>query len=335
MRREAVRLYVRRLFVVNCTVINMNDNIYARADEFVGQPADVSLNNEFGAQSDAPGSQSDTFISQSDTFGLQSDTFGSQIVAESRNIPGTPDYSISPSGFLDHVAAFFIGLAAGFVVMYIFYKIIILAVAGGAAIGAVWIFISANAAKNKRKNKLRVQFFDMLEALSVSMRSGSTVAKAIQNAREDLLLIYPATGDIIVEMDIILGKFENSVPLAEAFSDFARRSGIDDIASFASIYATIEGKSSRADEIVRETQQIISDKMAIEMEIETLMNAAKSEVNIMLLMPLVILGMIGYMGEGFMGAIYTTAMGRLIATGGLVIFIISFALARKFSNIKL
>lgn len=50
----------------------------------------------------------------------------------------------------------------------------------------------------------------------------------------------------------------------------------------ASIYATIEGKSSRADEIVRETQQIIADKMEIEMEIDTLMTAAKSEVNIML-----------------------------------------------------
>jgi tight adherence protein B len=248
---------------------------------------------------------------------------------------GTPDYSVSPSGVFDHVVAFLIGFVAGFAVLFIFYKIVVLSIFGGAVVGTVWIFVSANNAINKRKRKLRLQFFDLLEALSVSMRAGSPVAKALSSAREDLTLIYPTDSDIIVELDIIIGKFRNTVPLSDAFADFAERSGIDDIASFASIYATIEGKSSRADEIVRETQTIISDKMEIEMEIETLMTAAKSEVNIMLFMPLVILAVIGYAGAGFMDAIYTTGAGRLVATGGFIVFIISFIMARKFSNVKL
>jgi tight adherence protein B len=247
----------------------------------------------------------------------------------------TPDYAVSPSGLFDHIIAFLIGLVAGFAVIFIFYKIIILSIVGGTIVGVVWIFVSANSTIGKRKRKLRVQFFDLLEALSVSMRAGNPFPKALQSSREDLLLIYPDDSDIIIELDIMLGKFRNNIPLAEAFADFAERSNIDDIASFAAIYATIEGKSSRADEIVHETQQIISDKMEIEMEIETLMTAAKSEVNIMLFMPLVILGIIGYAGAGFMDAIYTTTMGRLVSTGGLIVFIISFAMARKFSNVKL
>ena len=52
------------------------------------------------------------------------------------------------------------------------------------------------------------------------------------------------------------------------------------------------------------------------MEIDTLMTAAKSEVNIMLVMPLVILGIIGTAGAGFMDAIYTEPAGRAVATGG-------------------
>jgi len=175
----------------------------------------------------------------------------------------------------------------------------------------------------------------MLEAMSVSMRAGNPPLKALESARTDLTLVYSESSDIIVELDIIIRKFYNAVPLSEVFADFAARSGLEDIASFASIYATIEGKSSRADEIVNQSQQIIADKMEIEMEIETLMAAAKSEVNIMLFMPLVILGIIGYAGAGFMDAIYTTDMGRLVATGGLLVFIVSFIMARKFSNIKL
>jgi len=247
----------------------------------------------------------------------------------------TPDYKKSQSLMLDHIVAFLIGYAAGFLVLFIFYNIIILSLAGGTVLGAVNIFASMHASVKKRLMKLRVQFFDLLEALSVAMRAGNPMLRSLQSAREDLILIYPENGDIITELDIIIGKFNNAVALSESFSDLAERSGLEDIKSFASIYATIEGKSSRADEIVRETQQIIADKMEIEMEIDTLMTAAKSEVNIMLLMPLVILGVIGYAGAGFMDAIYTTPAGRLVSTGGLIVFILSFIMARKFSNVKL
>jgi tight adherence protein B len=248
---------------------------------------------------------------------------------------GTPDYSISPSGAFDHAIAFLIGFAAGFAVLFLFFKIVLLSMIGGAAIGSAWMLVSANEAINKRRRNLRTQFFDLLEALSVSMRAGNPISQAMQSAREDMTLLYPEDSDIIVELDIIIGKFNNTIPLSEAFANFALRSEIEDISSFASVYATIEGKASRADEIVRETQQIISDKMEIEMEIDTLMTAAKSEVNIMLMMPLVILAVIGYAGEGFMDSIYTTAAGRLVAAGGFIVFIISFIMARKFSNVNL
>lgn len=245
-----------------------------------------------------------------------------------------PDYTLPPSTLFDHILSFLIGFAAGFAVLFIFYKVIPLSIVGGAVVGTVYIFVAAQNAIQKRLKRLRVQFFDLLEAMSVAMRAGNPMLKALESARSDLELIYTQSSDIIVELDLIIQKFHNAVPLSEAFSDFAARSGLEDVASFASVYATIEGKSSRADEIVRETQQIISDKMTIEMEIDTMMTAAKSEVNIMLFMPLVILGVIGYAGAGFMDSIYTTPLGRLVATGGLVVFIISFILAKKFSNIK-
>lgn len=246
-----------------------------------------------------------------------------------------PNYLVSPSGPADHALAFLIGFVAGFLVLFIFYKIILLSAVGGLVVGVVNIFVSAQSAITKRKTKLRTQFFDFLEAMSVAMRAGNPPLKALESARDDLLLIYPEDSDIIIELDIAMAKFTNALPLSEVFSNLAQRSELEDIESFASIYATIEGKSSRADEIVRETQQIIADKMEIEMEIETMMTAAKSEVSIMLFMPLVILGVIGYAGAGFMDAIYTTTVGRIVSTGGLIVFIISYIMAQKFASVKL
>jgi tight adherence protein B len=239
------------------------------------------------------------------------------------------------SVMLDHIVAFFFFFGVGFLVLFIFYNLIVMSLFGGAVLGIINVFVSMHASVKKRTLKLRMQFFDLLEAMSVAMRAGNPMLRSLQSAREDLILIYPESSDIITELDIIIGKFNNAVPLSESFSDLAGRSGLEDISGFAGIYATIEGKSSRANEIVRETQQIIADKMEIEMEIDTLMTAAKSEVNIMLMMPLVILGVIGYAGAGFMDAIYTTAAGRVVSTGGLIVFIISYIMARRFSNIKL
>ena len=245
-----------------------------------------------------------------------------------------PDYTRCDRNWVDHAAAFLVGFLIGFLVLFLFYKIIPLAIVGGVAVGTVRIFTAERAALNKRKRKLREQFSDLLEAMSVAMRAGNPVLKALQSAREDLSLIYTQDSDILVELDIIIAKFYNAVPLSKAFGDFADRSGLEDAASFASIYATIEGKSSRADEIIRETQQIISDKMEIEMEMDTLMMAAKSEANIMLVMPLVILAVVGYAGAGFMDAIYTTVVGRIVATIGLIVFIVSFVMAQKFSDVE-
>ncbi|MCL1793414.1 MAG: type II secretion system F family protein [Oscillospiraceae bacterium] len=246
-----------------------------------------------------------------------------------------PDYTVDNSGPLGHAAAFAKGFLIGFAALFVFYKILPLSLAGGGIYGIANIFVSSGKAIAKRKNRLRLQFFDLLESMSVAMKAGNPPSRALESARADLALIYPENSDIIKELDIIIGKFDNAVPLSEIFSDFAKRSGLEDIAGFASVYATIEGKSSRSNEIVRETQQIIADKMEIEMEIDTMMASAKTEVNIMLILPLVILGIVSYAGAGFMDVIYSGAPGRIVATGGLALFVASYIMARIFSNIKL
>ena len=82
-----------------------------------------------------------------------------------------------------------------------------------------------------------------------------------------------------------------------------------------------------------QTNDIIGEKIEVEQEIETGITAAKSETNVMLVMPIVIVIMLSAMGGGFMDALFTTAIGRIAATIALVLFVISFVLAKKFTNI--
>ena len=54
-----------------------------------------------------------------------------------------PDYTKSPSGPADHAIAFVLGFAAGFAVLFIFYKILPLSFFGGLLAGGANILAAA------------------------------------------------------------------------------------------------------------------------------------------------------------------------------------------------
>ena len=200
------------------------------------------------------------------------------------------------------------------------------------------IFIEKQIAQKKihsRKKQLRLQFKDMLQSMSVSIGAGGTELSALESAYKELLLTYNENADIMVELNTIILKYKNGgIPLRILFADFGQRSGVDDIESFASIFEVIEGKSNRFGEIVRDTYQIISDKIEIEQEIETTITAAKSEAYIMLIMPVVVTQAMSMMGTGLTDGLYHTASGIVIATVAVVIFLIAFLLSQKFTDIN-
>ncbi len=248
---------------------------------------------------------------------------------------GATDYTRCPLSPAEHIFNGVLALIGGFLVGFIFYRSVLLSViAGLIAIPAVTLLLAGRATK-KRLLNLRGQFRDMLESMNVAMRAGSTEIRALESSRDDLKLLYSEQSDIVREVDYILAGYENSgIPLRRLFRDFANRSGLEDVESFASIYEVIEGKSSRSSEILRQTQQVISDKMEIEAEIETMITSTKSEQTMMLIMPILIVGCMSLMGEGFMDVLYTTTAGRLVSTLVLVIFAAAFFLSEKLTSIK-
>ncbi len=248
---------------------------------------------------------------------------------------GATDYTRCPLSPAEHILNGVLAMVGGFLVGFIFYRSVLLSlIAGLVAVPAIVALLAGRATK-KRLLNLRGQFRDMLESMNVAMRAGSTEIRALESSRDDLKMLYSEQSDIVREVDYILAAYNNGgIPLRKLFRDFADRSGLEDVESFASIYEVIEGKSSRSSEILRQTQQVITDKMEIEAEIETMITSTKSEQTMMLIMPILIVGCMSLMGEGFMDVLYTTTAGRLVSTLVLVIFAAAFFISEKLTNIK-
>lgn len=216
---------------------------------------------------------------------------------------------------------------------YIFYRNLAVGAVAALIIACSLMPVKINSSIIRRKKQFRRQFLDLMTALDVAMRAGENINNAFNSALKSLLLIYNEKSDIVIEIKQILMWMENNRPLKESLGNLAKRCQIEEIKSFATVIALIEGKSDKSDEVIRKTHQVIARSIEIEMEIETIIADKKNEQLIMLVLPVIIVGVMTFLGDGFMDTIHTTFIGRLITTSAIVIFILSYALSLKITKI--
>ena len=236
-----------------------------------------------------------------------------------------------------HLLAYLGFSAAIGVILYIYYHLWIVAIVGGLLVG---IFQEKNYSKSvirKRQARLKLQFKEFLEIVSISVSGGSgrSLENAITDSLRELKMVFNADADIVREVALIVSDYEQAgIPMVAGFEELGKRSEIDDIISFATIFKTIEGKTSDFGYIIAQTRDIIKDKVEITMEIETSITSAKSEAYMMLVLPLVLIIVMSAMGSGFLDSLFTTLVGRVSATFGVVCTFASYVIATRVTEIE-
>ena len=239
---------------------------------------------------------------------------------------------------MQHLLAYLVFTLIIAVIFYIYYHSVIVSVIGGISL-AIWQEKNySKSVTKKRQDKLRLQFKEFLDIITISISGGSgrSMENAIKDSVRELRMLFNENTDIVREIELIVSDFDNAgIPMKDGFKELGERSDIDDISSFATIYATIDGKTSDFGYIVTQTRDIIKDKVEIAMEIETSITSAKSETNMMLVLPLILIITMSVMGSGFLDSLFTTTTGRVAATFGLICTFVSYLLAAKATRIEI
>lgn len=186
----------------------------------------------------------------------------------------------------------------------------------------------------KRRKQLNVQFRDMLEALVTSLGAGKNVMDAFAAVRSDLAIQYTGEAYILQELDVVLAGIASNFSVEDLLMDFGTRSDIDDIKSFANVFKISYRKGGNLKDIIRNTHQILSDKMEIDEEIETMVTANRNEQNIMMVMPIALIAMIKMMSPEF-AANFVTPSGIISTTIAVALFIGAYFIGRKILDIKI
>lgn len=235
--------------------------------------------------------------------------------------------------FLERALCLAAGFLGGFVLGEIFYGMIPLSVVIGLVVAALAVPAYRKFKLDRRTKQLKLQFRDMLEAVATSIGAGQNVTDAFLSAYGDLRTQYSESAYIVQELGNIVGGMNNNINIEELLSDFAARSGLDDVKSFASVFETAYRKGGNIKDVVKSTYEVINQKIEVEMEIQTMMAASNAELNMMLAMPVVIILMLRFMGSDFAGQ--GTMISVVSTTVALAVFAAAYLAGRKIMDIKL
>lgn len=203
----------------------------------------------------------------------------------------------------------------------------------GLITGKLFLPVRTRQIIKKRKKQLRGQFRDMLEALSTSLNAGKNIIGAFASVYEDLQLQYDENAYILYELKVLLSGIQNNIDIEDMLYDLGKRSGIEDIESFANVFKISYRKGGNMKEIIRNTHDILSDKMEIEDEIDTMVAGSKNEQMIMVFMPILLVGMIKCMSTDF-AANFVTPIGLIATTVAMVLFVAAYFVGQMILDIK-
>lgn len=247
---------------------------------------------------------------------------------------GLTDYDIYIMGKTEKTVNIILAAAVLFAVGYIFYHSIIIA-ALLMPLAIKWPKIRTGQIIKKRKNQLTLQFKDMLYSLASALSVGKSVESGIQEALNDLRVIYPdPQTDILVELEYILRGIGMNNTVESMFSQFAGRAHLEDIENFVDIFVTCKRTGGDLIEVMHSTSHTIGEKIEVKQEIETTISGKKYEFRFMMVLPVIMVLFLTLTSGEYMAPVFETAPGWGAMTVAILIFGVSYFVGSKVMEIS-
>ena len=214
------------------------------------------------------------------------------------------------------------------ILSYVFYRSIWIFLAL-VPVGICYPLMIREDLKRKRLEQLRGQFKDAILSVASCLNAGYSVEHAFAEALKDMDRIYGVDSMISEEIRLIIHKTKVNRTFEEALMDFADRSGLEDVRSFADVFLSARVHGGELMKIIARTAEIIGEKIRVQEEILTATASRRLEQKIMSAVPILIVCYLDLTSPGFFDVLYTTMAGRLIMTACLMVYLGAMYLGKR------
>lgn len=259
---------------------------------------------------------------------------GETVKIPTDNDGNLPDYSYYSMTLKERV--FYTLIAAVFIysTAFVFYRSLVFSLLLCPA-ALVYPRVKTKELIKKRKTELNIQFKDMLYSLSSSLSAGKSMELAFRNVLKDLSILYPdPCTSIVREVGYMIRRLGMNETIEAVLSEFAGRAHIEDVDSFVDVLHTCKRTGGNMIEIIRNTSNVINDKIEIRQEIDTMLAERKFERKVLNVLPILMLILLSVSAGDYMYPVFHTAAGRVVITAAIVLLTAAYFIARKIMEIE-
>ena len=181
----------------------------------------------------------------------------------------------------------------------------------------------------RRREELNLQFREMMHAVTAGLQAGYSIENAFIHAHQDICLLYGETSMMARELSYMTRELRNNRNLEDLLSEFAVRTQVADIRDFAQVFHIAKRSGGNLPGILKNTADIISDKIEVKREITTMISAKRLEQSIMNVVPFAIILYINFTSPGFFDPLYHNFLGIVIMSVLLAVYMAALFLADR------
>ncbi len=195
--------------------------------------------------------------------------------------------------------------------------------------GGGYLYLAMLGRRRKRHREEREQFKECILSVNASIRAGYAVANAFVESRQDMRMLYGDNSYVVKELQLLELGLKNREPLEGLLGEWGERSEISEVGEFADVLVIGKRSGGSIPEIIDATSEMISRKVLLEEELETLLANKRLEQQVMNIMPFVIVLYLEWSNPGYFDMLYEGYAGRLIMTGCLAAYVFAYYVSQR------
>ena len=197
------------------------------------------------------------------------------------------------------------------------------------------MFFLDNTVWEKNKQILKSQFREMILSMATNLKVGYSPENAFLEAYADLSKLYGTKSRIIYELETIKKGLSVNISFDRLLWDFEKKCEIEEISEFVDIFCLAGKTGGNLVEIIDSTANMISEKIAVDEEIDVITGAGKMERHIMMIIPFLIVLYMECTNKNFFSPLYHNIAGNLVMSVCLLIYFVAVKVSGKIINIRI
>ncbi len=189
--------------------------------------------------------------------------------------------------------------------------------------------------EKKRKSQVICEFKEMMQMLSAYMQTGSSLENAFLETEQEIKNLFSEKSYLYQCLHKMDHRVQVSVPVEQAFMEFAREVSIEEAYEFADILIYAKKLGGNYIYHVQQTAYRMEEKMGISQEIETMLAEKRLELKVMIIMPIIIFSYMKFTSGEFIGVLYHSTGGIILMSVCLSFYLAMISLGRKIVDIKI